>query len=315
MISTFGEVEVAVTAAEAEDKSIADYTAYDHRMAFLQRVQLAQEEISDMSNDIDMVMVVTVKGTEAFQRASKKSRISEEEFSRQPIIRIRNVVLPLLEKVVAGKVTVLDGEGAERYLRKSWDTATLKDYYNGAHERELRGDEVRLDEWYPQHFIKQFKDYVQIDGTFGATLKVTTLPHAEAFPFENRVFYAAHARYYANSVIGETQHGRWAYNFLNLGSGMLGDVVDKIGIDRSGPRAEQRELEVNERLREINDAVYIQDYCPLVAVSGSSREELEFNLENEVERLSGEGMQTERVVGERNQLNWYLTATTLIDLT
>lgn len=314
MIATYGEVEVAETEAEAMNKAIEEYTEYDHRMKYLQTVQFAQEEISEMSNDIDMIMVVTVAGTEAFRKALKNKSIDEEEFSRQPINRIRTVVMPLLEKVTAGKITVLDSEGAERYLRKAWDV-NLREYYNHAHERALRGDEVKPDQWYPSQFIKQYKTYVQIDGTYGATLKVTSFPRGDAFPFEARVFYAAHARYYANSVIGETQHGRWAYNFLNLGSGFVGDAIETVGIDSSGPRAERREQEKNDRLREIDNSVYIQDYNPLVAVSGSSLEELERNVEIEVDRLNAEGMQTVRVIGERNQLNWYLSATTLIDLT
>jgi hypothetical protein len=314
MIVQFGEAEVAETDAEAKQKTIEDYTEYDHRMKYLQTVQFAQEEISEMSNDIDMIMVVTVAGTEAFQKALKKKSITEEEFSRQPISRIRSVVLPLLEKVTAGKVDVLDEEAAERYLRKGWDV-NLRDYYNRVHERALRGDEIKPDQWYPSRFIKQFKTYVQIDETFGATLKVTSFPRGDAFPFEARVFYAAHARYYANSVIGETQHGRWAYNFLNLGSGFVGDAIETVGIDSSGPRAERREQEKNDRLKEIDESVYIQDYSPLVAISGSSLEELEANIELETDRLSAEGMQVSRVIGERNQLNWYLSATTLIDLT
>ncbi|HEY8886149.1 MAG TPA: hypothetical protein VIM31_01465 [Candidatus Microsaccharimonas sp.] len=314
MIALYGEVEVAETEAEFEQKTIEDYTEYDHRMKYLQTVQFAQEEISEMSNDIDMIMVITVAGTEAFQKAVKKKSIDEEELSRQPISRIRTVVLPLLEKVTAGKVTVLDEEGAERYLRKSWDV-NLRDYYDRAHERALRGDEIKPDQWYPSRFIKQFKTYLQIDDTYGATLKVTSFPRGDAFPFEARVFYAAHARYYANSVIGETQHGRWAYNFLNLGSGFVGDAIETVGIDASGPRAERREQEKNDRLKEIDESIYIQDYNPLVAVSGSSLEELEANIELETDRLSAEGMQTSRVIGERNQLNWYLSATTLIDLT
>lgn len=314
MMITYGEKEVAETLAEFEQKTVEQFTEYDHRMKYLQTVQFAQKEISDMSNDIDMIMVVTVAGTEAFKTALKKRSITEEELSRQPIDRIRKVITPLLEKVTAGKITILDEEGAERYLRKGWDV-NLREYYDRAHERASRGDDIKPDQWYPSRFIKQHKDYVQIDDTFGATLKVSSFPRGDAFPFEARVFYAAHARYYANSVIGETQHGRWAYNFLNLGSGFLGDAIETIGIDRSGPRAERREQEKNDRLREIDESVYIQDYCPVVAVSGNSLEELEANIELETDRLSAEGMQTIRVIGERNQLSWYLSATTLIDLT
>jgi hypothetical protein len=316
MVSMYGEVEVVLTEAEVTQKREEDYTEYDHRMQFLQTIQFAQaEHILGISNDIDMVMVMTIRGTSAFKKALKDKTITEEELSAQPISKVIAEVLPLLAEVVDDQPVVLDGEGAERYLRKAHDVFTLGDYYNVAHDRKEKGNSVQLDQWYPKQFIKQFKDYLQIDETYGATLKVTSYPREETFPTEARIFYASHARYFANSVIGETQHGRWAYRFLNFGSGVGSAVLDQVGIDTSDPKSEEREAKRTSRLREINESVYIQDYSPIIGVSGVSLEDLEYNLQREADRLAALGMETVRVVGERNQLKWYLSATTLIDLT
>lgn len=311
-ISAIGEGEVVLPAAfvTAEQK----WTDYDRRMLVLNDIQSSLAQIGQIANDVDMVLLITVQRPPAFDKAVKKQTIEERESNQQPIMRIKSIAIPLLEKILKNGVTILDAEGAERYLRKSWDVIGLSEYYNRANERLINGDFDTHDQWYAERLIRVTDRYVQIDDTFGATLKMHTYPKEAAYPYDSRAFYAAGSRWFSNGVIGETVNGGWEYRILNTSQGFLSDIISVSGIQWSGPKVERKEQEVTDRLREIDQSTYTESYNPLSAISAGSAEELEINVQGEIDRLTAEGMSPIRVIGESKQFSSYLSATTFIDV-
>jgi len=307
-----GEPEVVLPRAFAKP-IYGPLTAYDTRMTFLHEVQDNLSDVFDTANDVDMVMVVSVQSTDAFKRALKKRKIDQVELNRQPIMRIMNAAMPTLRKQ-ADDVEVLDMEGVERYLRKAWDVKGLQAYNARAHHRHESNEEIVPDEWFPTQYIRVGKDFVEIDGTFGATLKLTGFSSSAAEPYLAREFYWSTARWHSHSVIGETVHGGVEYNLSQGGFGIFSDLKDIMGVDQTGPRAERQARQVEERLGEIDTSVYSQAFNPYVAVSATSHDELEAEVDAEMQRLAAIGMAPMRIEGESSQLLAYLSATTGLDL-
>lgn len=312
-IALRGEPEVVLPRALEKDPST--YTDEDRRMLFLHSVQRELPSILEMANDVDMFMVVSVRSTDAFKRALKKRSIKDKELNKQPIMRLKSLALPHLEKVTGEQVTVLDAEGVERFLRKAWDVTGLREYYERAHRRRVAGEEIIPDKWYPQQHIKVGPSHVEIDSTFGSVIKITGFPVDQAPPFRAREFYWSTARWHSHVIIGETVHGGVEYNLSVGGHGILGDIKEILGFDQTSPRERRKAQEVDERLDEIAQSVYTQAFNAYVAVSSTkSLDDLEDEVQAELERLAAIGFSPVLVTGESAQLLAYLSATTAIDL-
>jgi hypothetical protein len=314
-LNEVADINVILPSALATHKPESEWTNDDKRAIFLNKILESYADIVDLSASVEMILVVTVKDTDEFRRAFKEGVIYDKEMRNQSITRIRNVIIPYLERLI-GDVTVLDGEGAEKYLRKAWDVVTLNDYYLMAQKR-LMGTadaEGTLTQYLPASHIKAYPDCVEIDGTFATTLKITSFPFEEVYAHRVQEVYDSMARWSSTSVIGETLHSGREYNILNGLTGLTTDAADRFGVIRSGPRAERRDEERIGRLREMDNAVYNQDFVPVVAVLAGSREELMEEYGLEADRLTAAGYSHIRVLGRSKQLPSFLTATTLIDL-
>jgi hypothetical protein len=298
----------------ALDKPESERNDFDRRTLFLHKVQQSLSHVLEVSNDVDMAMVVSVKFTDAFRRALRQETMDTAEFNRQPIVRIMHAALPLLQEMVDGDMQVYDLNAIERYLRKARDVTGLQTFYEEVNRRHAANEQPLLNQHHPQHSIRVGKDHVEIDGTFGATLKIMGFPTENAEPYRAREFYWSTARWHAHTVIGETVHGGLEYNFLQAGSGMLGDVKDLTGVDQTGARADRHRRKTEDRLSEIDQSVYSQSYNVYVAVSAATLEELELETHAEMERLMAMGLSPVRVTGESSQYFAYLSATTGIDL-
>jgi hypothetical protein len=312
MLSAEGEPEVLLPVATQKKKE--DYTDFDKRMLFLNSVAYAMPEIYAMSNLATMVFVITVKRSRAFSEGAKKQKMTERTRDSQTLSRIRKVVVTTLQAQKFEGIRVFDAAECERYLRQSWDVVGLHDYYTRAHERLATGQAATKDQWYPERYIRVGRDYIEIDGTFGAVIKLTAGPSG-VLPHESRAFFASHSRWYANTVISEAASGSLEYTLTHFGSGFLGDLIGILGIEWSGPKVHRKEEEVRDRMRELDESSYKQDLHPLASVSAESKEALEDAVTAEFDRLTGLGRGPVRVTGETQVYSYYMTAVTGIDHT
>lgn len=303
-----------------------EWTADDRMDVNLHYLQNDFAELTVQSNSIAMMFVITVKETEPLRQAFKKSSMPEKEFRRLPIVRIQKMILPTLEKLVGGPVRILDVPGIERYLREARDVATLFSYNNEAEltkvtqrEQARQGEPVVIDSddyrrYLPKSHIIAKKHYLNVDGTYASVLDMTTFPqeppmHAHEMPD----LADAESRWSSFSVIGQAAKSGLEYTVLNNVTGILGDLADRIGIVRSGPKVERKQNEQYDWLSDIERARATQQFVVRFATLQVSEEELEEDLAKDVSRFTGLGFGPVQVAQESQQWSKFLTTVTLVD--
>jgi hypothetical protein len=327
MMLEVGDINAILPEALLTGKSEKEYTLEDKQNMFLYKLQQQFPQVTVQSYDVDMVIVVTVKQNSVLKRSSNNQKMTVKEMKRLPIMRIRDIVLPLLERQI-GDVTILDLEGAERYLRKARDVTTLYEYYESAHSsiaharrKEMGLEDAAVDEsrvetydrYLPNSHIIVSKDHLHIDGTYIGVIDLTTFPADEVYAHEMPFLYDAISRWSSMSVIGRTVSSNGEYTVSNTASSVMSDVFDAVGRLRSGPRAERKEAEQTDRLTEMDRSGFNQDYVVRFATLATSEDDLEEELALDFDRLLGQGLGPERVMGYSQQLAKALTTTTLID--
>lgn len=311
-----GEASVVLHDTQAPSAN----TAEARREAFLHALlEELKPSIVDQSNDVEMYVLVSMHSTPELRRALKKRTILKRNLSRQPIMRLRNTVLVYFrDRIIQDQtVHVLDLEGAERFLRIGWDISGLEAYFEEAEQR-WQSTEAKPTEWAPQHHISVGHDYVKMDGTYGATLKLTLFPVSQslpyATPYQTREFYWTPARWHARAVIGQTVRGNLEYSVTKRGHGILKDAKDIVGMDQDDARSQRQAQEGADRLEELDKSGFAQYFNAYVAVSALTLEELEDEVMLEYERLLSAGYGPVRIVGEGFQRDAYLSAVTGLDL-
>jgi hypothetical protein len=300
---------------EVAAKPEAERTNEEHRVMWLHNFLREFTSMTEYTVDVGMFFVITVPDDKVFQKVHKAGELSDELERRLRTHRLRKLLVPALEQII-GPVEVLDGDGAERYLRMARDIATLDEYYDMVQGRREVGEDAEweLDHHVPTSHIRAGHDYVEIDGTFATTIKITSFPEPLVVAHDMQNMYDSATSWASISVIGETYNGGKEYMLRNGSSSLLDDAADTVGLIRGGAKAEKKAAEFNERNHEIVDAVFNQDYVHLTAILATSLEELQLEYELESDRLGAEGFGHMRVLGRSKQLSSFLTATTLIDL-
>ncbi|RWZ78729.1 MAG: hypothetical protein EOT05_03200 [Candidatus Microsaccharimonas sossegonensis] len=322
-------MEVIMPEAILSEKDPETYTLDDKMNVALYEMQAEGfAELTVQSYSTDMVLVVTVKENDALRKAfetkNKKNEMSEKVFRRLTITRIKNIVFPKLDALVGGGTEILDVEQAERYLRKSRDVTTLFDYYNEAEEllllnkeRQHNGIEVvgdaMYDRYLPVSHVITSKTGINVDGTYATVLDMTEYPREEALAHEMADLTDAISRFTSFSVIGQSHSSNMEYIVTNNGLGAIGELADNAGIIRTGPRAERRQNERYDELRNIDESSVRQNYVIRFAALESSEEDLEEQIAADMDRFATLGYTPVQVSRPSQQWKKFLTTVTLID--
>lgn len=312
-----GDIDAILPKAIALNLPKSEYLDTDETDVLLHEFMNDFAEITVQTYDVDMLVVLTVKENAALRRAAQKVEIKERDLKRLPIMRIKNVIQPILERLI-GEVEILGEEGAERHLRKARDVATLYDYYEAAHDEVVRkreGVEVDIvyDRYLPEKNITVYKDCLNVDGTWAAVLDMTTFPADEVYAHDAASLYDTEARFSSFSIIGETFHSGREYTTKNIGNNVKSDIADFIGVIRSGPKARRKEAESEERLAEMDEAVFNQDFVIRYAVLSGSKDDLEEDIDLDIDHFSGQSLGPHRFSNPSKQWRRFLTTVTLID--
>ena len=322
-------MEVIMPEAILSEKNPEAYTLDDKINVALYEMQAEGfAELTVQSYSTDMMVVVTVKENDdlrkAFETKNKKNEMSEKVFRRLPITRIKNIVFPKLNNLVGGGTIILDVQGAERYLRKARDVATLFHYYNEAEEqlilnkeRQRAGIEVAedviYDRYLPVSHIISSKTGVNIDGTYATVLDMTEFPREEAFAHAMADLTDAVSRFTSFSVIGQSHSSNLEYMITNNGLGAVGELAENAGIIRTGPRAERKQSEQYDELKNIDDSSVRQNYVIRFAALETSEEALEEQIATDMDRFTTMGYAPVQVTRPSQQWEKFLTTVTLID--
>lgn len=320
-----GDLDVILPQALIEEKPVSDYTEDDQMDMELNELLADLAELGVQSYSVDMMIVITVKENDALRKAYKNAKMSEKEYRRLPIVRIQNVVLPTLNRIVGGGVEILDVEGAERYLRKALDVSTLFYFYGDAEEttvlkreRAEAGieevvDSSKYNRYLPKGHIISTNTSVNVDGTYGSVLDMTTFPKGELYVHDMPVLTDAEARWSSFSVIGQTVRSGLEYTVTNGARGLFSDLADRFGIIVTGPRADRKAGEQYDRLTEMDNAGVNQNFVVRYAALETSADELESQLALDVDRFNGIGLGPVQVTSPSQQWLKFLSTVTLID--
>lgn len=296
-------------------------TPQRRRFEFLHRNMADWSLVLEASNDVLMYVYISVRSPESIALLEKnfnstKKQIERRDLARMSIMRLRNTAISYFQRRIEPSSIILDAKGVERFMR-GWEVVGVQEYYEAAEARWTDTSTI-ADQWQPQAVIAAGSDYVYMDGTYAATLKLTHFPVSQgtqlATPFQGRQLYNSRARWHATSVIGETVKGNVEYALTKTGAGMLKDTKDVLGLDQSDPRSQRQAQSANERLEELDQSGFAQYYNMYVAVSAASLEELEEEILLEKERLMTAGFGPVRISGSHLQLPAYMAACTGIDL-
>lgn len=320
-----GDLDVILPEALINEKPTDEYTLDDKMDIELNELLADFAELGVQSYSVDMMVVITVKENDALRKAYKDATMSEKDYRRLPIVRIQNVILPTLNRIVGGGVEILDVEGAERYLRKALDVSTLFYFYGDAEETKvLKRERVeagieevvdysKFNRYLPKGHIISTNTSLNVDGTFGSVLDMTTFPKGELYAHDMPALTDAESRWSSFSVIGQTVRSGLEYTVTNGARGLFSDLADRFGIIVTGPRADRKAGEQYDRLTEMDNAGVNQNFVVRFAALETSADALEQQLALDVDRFNGIGLGPVQVTCPSQQWLKFLSTVTLID--
>lgn len=307
-------------------KDVADYTQDDLMDVALHELQNDFAELGVHSYSVDMMIVITVNENEALRLAFKNERMQERDFRRLPIMKIRNVVLPALKKLVSGDIEILDVHGAERYLRQARDVATLFDFYGNDELRKVLERERTLSneidqssintphyDYLPLSHIVSSRTGINVDGTFASVLDLTTFPEGETSVHDMPYLSDAESTWSSFSIIGESVRSGFEYLITNNLTGIVSELKDKVGIISDDARSQRKASEQFDRLVEMDNAGVNQNFIVRFATLDISEDDLEEQFAKDIDRFSGLGLGPIAVTQPSQQWLKFLTTVTLVD--
>lgn len=306
------------------EKPLEEYTDDDHRDVNLYRLGQQFSELTDISYKVDMVLTVTVAENDTMRKAFKSERLSEAAFQRLPIVSIRNIVEPLLQRLVNGNVRLLDTVGVKRYLRRAIDVSTLFHYYGEEeYSRVLSREQAQLDgsqqaivtpQWHlPSSHIVATRKGVNIDGTYASVLDLTTFPQLGFDVHEMANLSDGMSTWSSFSVIGESINSGLEYAVTNRSAGMLAELKDRLGYITEGPKADMNAEARYQRLAEMASTGVNQSFVVRYATLGLSEDDVEYESGLDMDRFRGLGLGPVRVEQPSQQWLKFLTTVTLVD--
>ncbi|MDB5163002.1 MAG: hypothetical protein JWN28_609 [Candidatus Saccharibacteria bacterium] len=308
---------------QGETKPLAEWDENDYINAFVHQV-VVQEGLETIETLVEpeMVFMFTVKYSKHFgnvlaeaQKAKSKTEVkfSYRDLQKEPFHRLQQAIVPLLSDVMTGELSVMNFDEMVMYLRKAHDL-DISRYYLEAYLAEQRGESLSSTSWMPVGYIDEYKDKVDVNGSWSATIYPTSFPDEFAFPFTGRAFYTPRTLHYTAATIGKITKGDHRYRFIQGKSDMSAGAKDFFGITSSGPRAHQAERDAYNTMAQLDKSGWAVTYQPMLTVSKPTERELEETLNEVTAQLDGLFFEPQRVLGESVQWEEFFTASTGIPL-
>jgi hypothetical protein len=301
-------VEAKALLVETQDLPDSDRNLIDSGL----HAREVRDSVMEPSSKATMAMVLTIQREGHLMALSKGKRdsLAEDDFDRLQVTEIGKLVVNGLRGIGVSEPHVLDIAGIHAFLfgATNTDPKLSAEYYKwlaSADEKDIRKSRAHQ----PQQYIDVFKHYCVIDGIFHTTLRLTGNPSPETDDFFHQL-HGVEARWPSVALVGKTVKSDrevwWLNRFINIRNEIL---YGRLGMSHEGPKTRDRSVELVDRQEEIYRAHFKQDYIILVAVSATSKRELDREAEHVIQKMNYMGGSGRRIRGKVRQLPYLWAAT------
>jgi hypothetical protein len=255
--------------------------------------ELREEVIPQFTQEVWMAMVVTIKRTGVLARA--KGSINSKYVGRLPINRMAKTVITGLNSAGAQGVKVLELSELHRFVRGSWDTQTIDQFYALLDNDPEAASRDGFREHWPSKQMEASNGLSITDGTHTTVLRVTNT-RKEVLPSFFREFIGSMVEvpHFSFALVGEAVQAK-----LELaGLERLTSIVDAVGIRLGLTKTlsgQAREERWNKRKRDVFESEFSQSFSLLIALNGGSEDELNEHIETTQTLATTKSMETSRV--------------------
>lgn len=333
---------IALALAERENRleevvaNLPDYITQSlfRRLLIAGRNMLQQIDLSEkLDSEVTMFTTWTIR-RESLLTSSES--LAEDQVNQLAISNLADTISGELKSIGVENARALDLAGARRFLNGALNVTDIARYYEWAHRypeaanETITETEERLAEYFdgdisalaeqlqletsphwPQQQIREFKDHLEIDGTFTTTLVLTEHPEY-TFPnfrsilsleFDN-AFRGEGLRWYTITDIGETVSSKAQVNRMNVALPIVEHLTSNF---TDMPQVRSSTEKQHEQRENIYREGYTTDSATLVTVLGSSKEQMEDYARTAEAICRRMDLGPIRLTGAARQLNACLT--------
>jgi len=301
-----------VALPEALLKPEAEHSADDKRFLNIRQVMLEHEQlIAQYAGEITMAMVFTIKREGVLTTATPDKGLTELQQKRLPIHQVATAAMDSLAAAGVNDLSLLNGDEMQDYVREGWDVADLDDYHLDVARRysgETDHDPTDPIHW-PSQRIVVYDDCSLVDNSYTAVIRLRSAPKW-ALPHTMRQLHGMDVPWVTITQVGETVSSNREYFWLNMAIPIRGDLKEKFGADRNGPRSRNKDEALRQRQIMLDDSGFSQHYSLLIAVSDTDRDRMNHAVEDVLRTCRRLGTNPVRITGEAMQLRALWSATT-----
>lgn len=295
--------------------SIVDSRLHNHQNELLSMM-------TGLSGDVDKAAVIRVKRHPKWREGVKKGIITPSDIDRSPVARMARTFVSDLTQLGVADARALTLTETYRFLRHSWDVATLPDYHQGyadgtipSDDNEIvtdgRGNIVSDMQAYPKLSIIEKRTYCIIDGTYHRVIRIVRCPEV-ALPNLFTGLQATRSRWVSIALCSETMSGLRESMSTTVAISLVRawDTSRNRTYDTPAEIARRREME-NQHNEMFRSGSVLQQYSILIDVAATSLEELDRDtdlIEADCRKLGR--VKTKVIKGRNRQLKAVVSATT-----
>jgi hypothetical protein len=153
-----------------------------------------------------------------------------------------------------------------------------------------------------------------MDRTGTAVLRITKFPKQIPPNMMPRLFTDSGVRWVTRTLVGETTSGNKEYFGLTWISFILEDILDALGLNRTGKRTQRRKEALDTRASELDEQAHVEYFNAYLAAAGTDEAQLNLDVEELIRTVANVGGEAQRVPGRSRQVRAALTAVTGIPL-
>lgn len=270
------------------------------------------ELVKFLGTDAVMAAVATVRRQGKLSEAASGKALDPDVINRLPISKVATTAENELAACGVVNPTTLGLRGLQGYLRRLWDVVTLPAYHRW--EASTPSVEELLDpsndRMWPQHEIVAHHDHLVMDGTYHSFIRITKRPPDSLPSFFSQIF-AIQVQYLTVTLVGEVARSNREVHLRDWGSAAMEEVENWRGHGYKRKPVEARERARKERHERIFVSRFGQRFIVLIAVSSSTRDQLEEDIDAVQTKLNLMGVDGKRVTLASQQLPALLTTTGL----